>query len=97
MRSNKLFETYKKLQDWCRFYSWVYYNNDGYVKGVTNVSDQMYDTVYNHIIKIEEDHKDFITLYGGSVTECVGDAICTLNGTKSIPEIPPVIEDKYLR
>lgn len=97
MQKNKLFETYINLQDWCRFYSWVYYNNDGYVKGVTNVSDQTYDMVYNHIIKIEEKNQEFISLYGGSVTECVGNAICTINGTKQIPEKPPIIEDMYLR
>ncbi len=97
MKNNKLFETYIKLQEWCRFYSWVYYNNDGYVKGVTNISDQTYDTVYNHIIKIEEENPEFISLYGGSVTECVGNAICTINGTKQIPETPPVIEKRYLK
>ena len=95
LSENDQFELYKKMQNWCKFYSWVYYNNNGNVPGINTVSDQEYDTMYNRILYMEEEFPNFISKLGGSVTEYVGDAICTFGGKTDVPIKAPLINKKY--
>lgn len=97
---DQIYKLYVQIQRFCRYHSWVYYNNNGIDPMGRSITDYTFDVMYNRIRYCEKRFSHFINKItkeeGGTITNYIGHDMCSLGGKEKIPAPPEIDQELFV-